>query len=110
MRCESAKGKTSRGQRVGRAIDYHLVGAKRKPGALALGAADAAFPCGVPPDLGTTVYPKARNARSSETMVGLLVLAADGHQGRTLAQELLVAGAGPVARPGRLDPIAGTMS
>ena len=78
------------GQRVGRAIDYrHLVGAlKRKPGAFARWVLrDAAFPRAVYRQTWERLAAQRAEREACKTMVGLLVLAADGHEAQ-LAQEL----------------------
>ena len=78
------------GQRVGRAIDYrHLVGAlKRKPGAFARWVLrDAAFPRAVYRQTWERLAAQRAEREACTTMVGLLVLAADGHEAQ-LAQEL----------------------
>ena len=78
------------GQRVGRAIDYrHLVGAlKRKPGAFARWVLrDAAFPRAVYRQTWERLAAQRPEREACKTMVGLLVLAADGHEAQ-LAQEL----------------------
>jgi len=78
------------GQRVGRSIDYrHLVGAlKRKPGAFARWVLrDAAFPRAVYRQTWERLISQRPEREACKTMVGLLVLAADGHEAQ-LAQEL----------------------
>jgi hypothetical protein len=78
------------GQRVGRSIDYrHLVGAlKRKPGAFARWVLrDAAFPHAVYRQTWERLSSQRPEREACKTMVGLLVLAADGHEAQ-LAQEL----------------------
>ena len=78
------------GQRVGRCIDYrHLVGAlKRKPGAFARWVLrDAAFPRAVYRQTWERLAAQRPEREACKTMVGLLVLAADGHEAQ-LAQEL----------------------
>ena len=78
------------GQRVGRAIDYrHLVGAlKRKPGAFARWVLrDAAFPRAVYRQTWERLAAQRPEREACKTMVGLLALAADGHEAQ-LAQEL----------------------
>lgn len=78
------------GQRAGRAIDYrHLVGAlKRKPGAFARWVLrDAAFPRAVYRQTWERLISQRPEREACKTMVGLLVLAADGHEAQ-LAQEL----------------------
>jgi hypothetical protein len=78
------------GQRHGRAIDYrHLVGAlKRKPGAFARWVLrDAAFPRAVYRQTWERLACSKPEREACKTMVGLLVLAADGHEAQ-LAQEL----------------------
>jgi hypothetical protein len=78
------------GQRVGRSIDYrHLVGAlKRKPGAFARWVLrDAAFPRAVYRQTWERLSAQRPEREACKTMVGLLVLAADGHEAQ-LAQEL----------------------
>ena len=78
------------GQRVGRSIDYrHLVGAlKRKPGAFARWVLrDAAFPRAVYRQTWERLTVQRPEREACRVMVGLLVLAADGHEAQ-LAQEL----------------------
>ena len=78
------------GQRVGRSIDYrHLVGAlKRKPGAFARWVLrDAAFPRAIYRQTWERLAVQRPEREACKTMVGLLVLAADGHEAQ-LAQEL----------------------
>ena len=78
------------GQRVGRSIDYrHLVGAlKRKPGAFARWVLrDAAFPRAVYRQTWERLSAQRPEREACRTMVGLLVLAADGHEAQ-LAHEL----------------------
>ena len=78
------------GQRVGRSIDYrHLVGAlKRKPGAFARWVLrDAAFPRAVYRQTWERLSAQRPEREACKTMVGLLVLAAEGHEAQ-LAQEL----------------------
>jgi hypothetical protein len=78
------------GQRVGRCIDYrHLVGAlKRKPGAFARWVLrDASFPRAVYRQTWERLSAQRPEREACQTMVGLLVLAADGHEAQ-LAQEL----------------------
>lgn len=78
------------GQRHGRAIDYrHLVGAlKRKPGAFARWVLrDAAFPRAVYRQTWERLAGSKPEREACKTMVGLLVLAADGYEAQ-LAQEL----------------------
>ena len=78
------------GQRVGRSIDYrHLVGAlKRKPGAFARWVLrDAAFPRAVYRQTWERLAAQKPEREACRTMVGLLALAADGHEAQ-LAQEL----------------------
>ena len=78
------------GQRVGRSIDYrHLVSAlKRKPGALARWVLrDAVFPRAVYRQTWERLAAQKPEREACKTMVGLLVLAADGHEAQ-LAQEL----------------------
>jgi hypothetical protein len=78
------------GQRHGRSIDYrHLVGAlKRKPGAFARWVLrDAAFPRAVYRQTWERLASSRPEREACKTMVGLLVLAADGHEAQ-LAQEL----------------------
>ena len=78
------------GQRVGRSIDYrHLVGAlKRKPGAFARWVLrDAAFPRAVYRQTWERLVTQRPEREACKTMVGLLVLAADGHEAQ-LAHEL----------------------
>ena len=84
------KARPAEGQRVGRAIDYrHLVGAlKRKPGAFARWVLrDAAFPRPVYRQTWERLISQRPEREACKTMVGLLVLAADGHEAQ-LAQEL----------------------
>ncbi len=78
------------GQRVGRSIDYrHLVGAlKRKPGAFARWVLrDAAFPRAIYRQTWERLSVQKPEREACRAMVGLLVLAADGHEAQ-LAQEL----------------------
>lgn len=78
------------GQRAGRAIDYrHLVGAlKRKPGAFARWVLrDASFPRPVYRQTWERLIAQKTEREACKTMVGLLVLAAEGHEAQ-LAQEL----------------------
>jgi hypothetical protein len=78
------------GQRVGRSIDYrHLVGAlKRKPGAFARWVLrDASFPRAVYRQTWERLIAQRPEREACKTMVGLLALAADGHEAQ-LAQEL----------------------
>jgi hypothetical protein len=78
------------GQRHGRSIDYrHLVGAlKRKPGAFARWVLrDAAFPRAVYRQTWERLAGSKPEREACKIMVGLLVLAADGHEAQ-LAQEL----------------------
>lgn len=78
------------GQRHGRSIDYrHLVGAlKRKPGAFARWVLrDAAFPRAVYRLTWERLAAQRPEREACKIMVGLLVLAADGHEAQ-LAQEL----------------------
>jgi hypothetical protein len=78
------------GQRVGRSIDYrHLVGAlKRKPGAFARWVLrDAAFPRAVYRQTWERLSAQRPEREACKTMVGLLALAAGGHEAQ-LAQEL----------------------
>ena len=84
------RARPAQGQRVGRAIDYrHLVGAlKRKPGAFARWVLrDAAFPRAVYRQTWERLAAQRAEREACKTMVGLLVLAADGHEAQ-LAQEL----------------------
>lgn len=84
------RARPAQGQRVGRAIDYrHLVGAlKRKPGAFARWVLrDAAFPRAVYRQTWERLAAQRPEREACKTMVGLLVLAADGHEAQ-LAQEL----------------------
>ena len=84
------RARAAAGQRVGRAIDYrHLVGAlKRKPGAFARWVLrDAAFPRAVYRQIWERLAAQRPEREACKTMVGLLVLAADGHEAQ-LAQEL----------------------
>jgi hypothetical protein len=77
-------------QRVGRSIDFrHLVGAlKCKPGAFARWVLrDAAFPRAVYRQTWERLISQRPEREACKTMVGLLVLAADGHEAQ-LAQEL----------------------
>ena len=78
------------GQRAGRAIDYrHLVGAlKRKPGAFARWVLrDASFPRPVYRQTWERLIAQKTEREACKTMVGWLVLAAEGHEAQ-LAQEL----------------------
>ena len=84
------RARPAQGQRVGRAIDYrHLVGAlKRKPGAFARWVLrDAAFPRAVYRQTWERLICQRPEREACKTMVGLLALAADGHEAQ-LAQEL----------------------
>ena len=84
------RARPGEGQRVGRSIDYrHLVGAlKRKPGAFARWVLrDAAFPRAVYRQTWERLISQRPEREACKTMVGLLVLAADGHEAQ-LAQEL----------------------
>ena len=84
------RARPAEGQRVGRAIDYrHLVGAlKRKPGAFARWVLrDAAFPRAVYRQTWERLSAQRPEREACKTMVGLLALAADGHEAQ-LAQEL----------------------
>lgn len=84
------RARPAQGQRVGRSIDYrHLVGAlKRKPGAFARWVLrDAAFPRAVYRQTWERLISQRSEREACKTMVGLLVLAADGHEAQ-LAQEL----------------------
>ena len=84
------RARPAEGQRVGRSIDYrHLVGAlKRKPGAFARWVLrDAAFPRAVYRQTWERLAAQKPEREACKTMVGLLVLAADGHEAQ-LAQEL----------------------
>ena len=84
------RAKPLEGQRVGRSIDYrHLVGAlKRKPGAFARWVLrDAAFPRAVYRQTWECLAAQKPEREACKTMVGLLVLAADGHEAQ-LAQQL----------------------
>jgi hypothetical protein len=84
------RARPAEGQRVGRSIDYrHLVGAlKRKPGAFARWVLrDAAFPRAVYRQTWERLAAQRPEREACKTMVGLLVLAADGHEAQ-LSQEL----------------------
>ena len=84
------RARPQEGQRVGRSIDYrHLVGAlKRKPGAFARWVLrDASFPRAVYRQTWERLSQRRPEREACQTMVGLLVLAADGHEAQ-LAQEL----------------------
>jgi hypothetical protein len=84
------RAKPLEGQRVARSIDYrHLVGAlKRKPGAFARWVLrDAAFPRAVYRQTWERLAAQRPEREACRAMVGLLVLAADGHEAQ-LAQEL----------------------
>jgi transposase len=84
------RARPMQGQRVGRSIDYrHLVGAlKRKPGAFARWVLrDSAFPRAVYRQTWERLSTQRPEREACKTMVGLLVLAADGHEAQ-LAQEL----------------------
>ncbi|MHB8948655.1 MAG: IS21 family transposase [Rhodoferax sp.] len=84
------RARPAQGQRFGRSIDYrHLVGAlKRKPGAFARWVLrDAAFPRAVYRQTWERLISQRPEREACKTMVGLLVLAADGHEAQ-LAQEL----------------------
>lgn len=88
LKCPRAR--PTKGQRVGRSIDYrHLVGAlKRKPGAFARWVLrDAAFPRAVYRQTWERLAAQKPEREACKTMVGLLVLAAEGHETQ-LAQEL----------------------
>ena len=88
LKCPRAR--PAEGQRVARSIDYrHLVGAlKRKPGAFARWVLrDAAFPRAVYRQTWEHLAAQKPEREACKTMVGLLVLAADGHEAQ-LAQEL----------------------
>lgn len=84
------RARPQEGNRPGRSIDYrHLVGAlKRKPGAFARWVLrDAAFPRAVYRQTWERLSEQRAEREACKTMVGLLVLAADGHEAQ-LAQEL----------------------
>jgi hypothetical protein len=84
------RARPQEGNRPGRSIDYrHLVGAlKRKPGAFARWVLrDAAFPRAVYRQTWERLSAQRAEREACKTMVGLLVLAADGHEAQ-LAQEL----------------------
>ena len=84
------RAKPQEGNRHARSIDYrHLVGAlKRKPGAFARWVLrDAAFPRAVYRQTWERLAAHRPEREACKTMVGLLVLAADGHEAE-LAQEL----------------------
>ena len=84
------RARATEGQRVARSIDYrHLVGAlKRKPGAFARWVLrDAAFPRAVYRQTWERLSAQRPEREACKTMVGLLVLAADGHEAQ-LAHEL----------------------
>ena len=84
------RARPAEGQRIGRSIDYrHLVGAlKRKPGAFARWVLrDAAFPRAIYRQTWERLAVQRPEREACKTMVGLLVLAADGHEAQ-LAQEL----------------------
>ena len=84
------RARPAQGQRVGRCIAYrHLVGAlKRKPGAFARWVLrDAAFPRAVYRQTWERLSAQRPEREACKTMVGLLVLAADGHEAQ-LAHEL----------------------
>ena len=84
------RARATEGQRVARSIDYrHLVGAlKRKPGAFARWVLrDAAFPRAVYRHTWERLSAQRPEREACKTMVGLLVLAADGHEAQ-LAHEL----------------------
>jgi hypothetical protein len=84
------RARPAEGQRVGRCIDYrHLVGAlKRKPGAFARWVLrDASFPRAVYRQTWERLISQRPEREACKTMVGLLVLAADGFEAQ-LAQEL----------------------
>ena len=84
------RARPAEGQRVGRSIDYrHLVGAlKRKPGAFARWVLrDAAFPRAIYRQTWERLAVQRPEREACKTMVGLLVLAAEGHEAQ-LAQEL----------------------
>ena len=84
------RAKPLEGQRAARCIDYrHLVGAlQRKPGAFARWVLrDAAFPRAVYRQTWERLSAQRPEREACKTMVGLLVLAANGHEAH-LAQEL----------------------
>lgn len=84
------RAKPQEGNRHGRSIDYrHLVGVlKRKPGAFARWVLrDAAFPRAVYRQTWERLSAQKPEREACKTMVGLLVLAAEGHEAQ-LAQEL----------------------
>ena len=84
------RAKPLEGQRAARCIDYrHLVGAlQRKPGAFARWVLrDAAFPRAVYRQTWERLSAQRPEREACKTMVGLLVLAANGHEAQ-LAQEL----------------------
>ena len=84
------RARPAEGQRVGRSIDYrHLVGAlKRKPGAFARWVLrDASFPRAVYRQTWERLAAQRPEREACKTMVGLLVLASEGHEAQ-LAQEL----------------------
>ena len=84
------RARATEGQRVARSIDYrHLVGAlKRKPGAFARWVLrDAAFPRAVYRQTWERLSAQRPEREACKTMVGLLVLAADGYEAQ-LAHEL----------------------
>jgi hypothetical protein len=85
-----SRAKPANGQRFGRGIDYrHLVGAlKRKPGAFARWVLrDDAFPRAVYRQTWERLAAQRPEREACKTIVGLLALAADGHEAQ-LAQEL----------------------
>ena len=85
-----SRAKPANGQRFGRAINYrHLVGAlKRKPGAFARWVLrDDAFPRAVYRQTWERLAAQQPEREACKTIVGLLALAADGHEAQ-LAQEL----------------------
>jgi transposase InsO family protein len=87
---ERARATPSAGQHKARAIDYrHLVAAlKRKPGAFARWVLrDAAFPRAVYRQTWERLAAVRPEREACKTMVGLLALAADGHEAQ-LADEL----------------------
>ena len=84
------RARPAQGQRFGRCIDYrHLAGVlKRKPGAFARWVLrDAAFPHAVYRQTWQLLAVQKIEREGCWAMVGLLVLAADGHEAQ-LAQEL----------------------
>ena len=103
---ESTRLKHRDGQRHPRDIDYrHLVAAlKRKPGAFARWVLrDAMFPRAVYRQTWERLAARSTRARGLQDMVGLLVLAADGHEAQLADRTGAADRARPVARPAGAD-------